>query len=260
MTKTPSPTLAARYAQGVKLRQKSGRQSHADLLGPADRDPVAILAAGDRTRIPRLIPVRYERMLTSPFAFLRGAAAVMAQDLRHQPSVGIARKACPSAPSRARTIRYRYEDENTASIARVRHVANDALPSSDFTVATTSWMPDLFSRSLSLVSRSLRPCDEMMFAWSTTLPVSGGKLKANATPMRQRTRVAAIQDIIPMRAVGEFAMTWHGPPQSERAPLNHRLWFPGFAPDMSIERSKVGLACSAPARLSRFIVCIDLRT
>lgn len=94
MTKTPSPTLAARYAQGVKLRQKSGRQSHADLLGPADRDPVAILAAGDRTRIPRLIPIRYERMLTSPFAFLRGAAAVMAQDLRHQPSVGIAVQAC----------------------------------------------------------------------------------------------------------------------------------------------------------------------
>jgi uncharacterized protein (DUF2252 family) len=94
MTKTPSRTLAARYAQGVKLRQKSSRQSHADLLGPADRDPVAILAAGDRTRIPRLIPVRYERMLASPFAFLRGAAAVMAQDLRHQSSVGLTVQAC----------------------------------------------------------------------------------------------------------------------------------------------------------------------
>ena len=94
MSQTPSRTLAARYAQGVKLRKKTARQIHADLIGPADRDPVAILAAGDRTRIPRLIPVRYERMLTSPFAFLRGAAAVMAQDLRHQPSVGIAVQAC----------------------------------------------------------------------------------------------------------------------------------------------------------------------
>src|SRR5271169_1755547 len=94
MIRTPSNTLTERYAQGVKLRKKSARQSHADLLGPADRDPVAILAAGDRTRIPRLIPVRYERMLTSPFAFLRGAAAVMAQDLKHQPSVGIAVQAC----------------------------------------------------------------------------------------------------------------------------------------------------------------------
>ena len=55
---------------------------------------MAILAASDRTRIPELIPVRYERMLSGPFAFLRGAAAVMAQDLRHQPSVGIAVQAC----------------------------------------------------------------------------------------------------------------------------------------------------------------------
>jgi hypothetical protein len=57
MGQTPSRTLAARYVQGVKLRKKTARQSHADLIGPADRDPVAILAAGDRTRIPRLIPV-----------------------------------------------------------------------------------------------------------------------------------------------------------------------------------------------------------
>jgi hypothetical protein len=94
MIQTPSRTVAARYSQGVKLRKKCPRHSHADLLGPSDRDPVAILAAGDRTRIPKLIPVRYERMLTSPFAFLRGAAAVMAQDLRHQPSVGIVVQAC----------------------------------------------------------------------------------------------------------------------------------------------------------------------
>src|SRR6516225_1757509 len=94
MIQTSSRTVAARFAQGVKLRQKCPRHSHADLLGPADRDPVAILAAGDRTRIPKLIPVRYERMLTSPFAFLRGSASVMAQDLNHQPSVGIAVQAC----------------------------------------------------------------------------------------------------------------------------------------------------------------------
>jgi uncharacterized protein (DUF2252 family) len=94
MTRSSSHTLAERYAQGVKLRRKIARQNHADLLGPADRDPVAILAAGDRTRLPNLIPVRYQRMLASPFAFLRGAAAVMAQDLRHQPSVGIAVQAC----------------------------------------------------------------------------------------------------------------------------------------------------------------------
>src|SRR6516225_2175094 len=94
MTRSSSHTIAERYSQGVKLRRKVARQSHADLLAPADRDPVAILAAGDRTRLPNLIPVRYERMLTSPFAFLRGSASVMAQDLNHQPSVGIAVQAC----------------------------------------------------------------------------------------------------------------------------------------------------------------------
>ena len=90
----PTGTLAERYDRGVGLRQKNPRKKHADLLGPTDRDPVAILARGDRTRVPELVPVRYERMLTSPFAFLRGAAAVMAEDLRHQPASGIAVQAC----------------------------------------------------------------------------------------------------------------------------------------------------------------------
>src|SRR5262249_29052538 len=53
-----------------------------------------ILARCDRTRVPELVPVRYERMLANSFAFLRGAAAVMAEDLRHQPVVGIAVQAC----------------------------------------------------------------------------------------------------------------------------------------------------------------------
>src|SRR5215475_12284854 len=94
MTQAQSGTLAARYDRGVRLRQKTPRQKHADLLGAPDRDPVAILAAGDRTRVPELVPVRYERMLTNPFAFLRGAAAVMAADLRYQPAAGIAVQAC----------------------------------------------------------------------------------------------------------------------------------------------------------------------
>src|SRR3974377_2295681 len=94
MTKARTGALGERYDRGVSLRQKTPREKHADLLGPSDRDPVAILAVGDRTRIPKLIPVRYERMLTGPFAFLRGAAAGMAQDLKHQPSVGIAVQAC----------------------------------------------------------------------------------------------------------------------------------------------------------------------
>ena len=87
-------TLAERYAHGKRLRKKTAREKHAELYGSADRDATAILAATDRTRVPKLIPVRYERMLASPFAFLRGAAAVMAEDLRHQPAAGIPAQAC----------------------------------------------------------------------------------------------------------------------------------------------------------------------
>jgi uncharacterized protein (DUF2252 family) len=94
MIQTPPGTLTERYKYGTRLRAKAPRQKHADLHGSANRDPVAILAATDRTRVPELVPVRYERMLASPFTFLRGAAAVMAEDLRHQPSAGIPVQAC----------------------------------------------------------------------------------------------------------------------------------------------------------------------
>ena len=83
-----------RYAYGTGLRKKGPREEHADLRGPNDRDGVAILASTDRSRLPELVPVRYERMLASPFAYLRGAAAVMAADLRHQPIARIPVQAC----------------------------------------------------------------------------------------------------------------------------------------------------------------------
>ena len=94
MVRTPSGTLAERYDHGMRVRKKVAREKHADLQGPAGRDAVAILAATDRFRVPELVPVRYQRMLTSPFAFLRGAAAVMAEDLRYQPTTGISVQAC----------------------------------------------------------------------------------------------------------------------------------------------------------------------
>src|ERR1700731_5251659 len=97
MQKMEPPAFAtprARYEYGARLRKRTPLEAHADLHEPRGRNPVALLAAGDRTRVPELIPVRYERMLASPFAYLRGAAAVMAQDLKHQASAGIAVQAC----------------------------------------------------------------------------------------------------------------------------------------------------------------------
>src|SRR5262249_25997070 len=94
MVQAPSGTLAERYERGRRLRKKVLREKHGDLLGPPERDAVPILAAADLTRVPELVSVRYERMLASPFAFLRGAAPVMAEDLRHQPAAGIPVQAC----------------------------------------------------------------------------------------------------------------------------------------------------------------------
>ncbi|MCC6775202.1 MAG: DUF2252 domain-containing protein [Hyphomicrobiales bacterium] len=89
-----SPTLAERYQRGVQLREQTPLMLHGDLAGSSTRDPVAILAASDRTRLPELLPVRYALMLENPFAFLRGAAAVMAVDLAEQPHAAIPVQSC----------------------------------------------------------------------------------------------------------------------------------------------------------------------
>src|SRR5919109_593899 len=94
MSQAALNTRAERYREGKRLRRKTPLARHAELHGSADRDPVAILAAGDRTRIPELIPERYKRMLVDPFHFLRGAAAVMAEDLAREPVAGIPVQAC----------------------------------------------------------------------------------------------------------------------------------------------------------------------
>ena len=87
--------LDERRAIGVKWRQKVPLGAHAQWTPPADRaDPVDILTAQGRERIPELLPVRYARMKADPFAFLRGAAAVMAADLAAGPTTGLRVQSC----------------------------------------------------------------------------------------------------------------------------------------------------------------------
>jgi uncharacterized protein (DUF2252 family) len=84
-----------RAQQGKALRQQVPRSAHADWTVQAKgRDPLAILSETDRDRIPTLVPIRYARMLQSPFAFLRGSASVMAFDLAQGPTTGIRVQAC----------------------------------------------------------------------------------------------------------------------------------------------------------------------
>src|SRR5260370_32950326 len=78
-----------RFRQGRELGGKPPREGHADLKGSITRSAVEILAESDAERVPELVPERYRRMMLNPFAFLRGAAAVMATDLAGQPMAGL---------------------------------------------------------------------------------------------------------------------------------------------------------------------------
>src|SRR6516162_3270973 len=89
-----SKSRAERYEQGKELRARTPREAHAELHGPRDRDAVAILAQSDPERVAALLSERYKRMMADPFGFLRGAAAVMAADLAHQPMAGAPVQAC----------------------------------------------------------------------------------------------------------------------------------------------------------------------
>jgi uncharacterized protein (DUF2252 family) len=82
-------TRVERFKQGKELRRGVPREAHADLKGLGSRSAVSILAESDPDRVPDLVPERYKRMMENPFAFLRGAAAVMAADLVQQPMAGI---------------------------------------------------------------------------------------------------------------------------------------------------------------------------
>ena len=79
-----------RRSRGASLRKVLPHAAHADWKPPADRpSPVDVVVAGNVGRQQHLVPLRMARMSASPFAFLRGAAAVMAWDLSHTPVTGI---------------------------------------------------------------------------------------------------------------------------------------------------------------------------
>ena len=85
-------------ARGRELRNSVSRSSHAQWAPPADRpDPVTVLEEQAKARVPDLIPIRYGRMISSPFAYFRGAAAPMAWDLAHTPTSDIRVQACGDA-------------------------------------------------------------------------------------------------------------------------------------------------------------------
>ncbi|EIM96407.1 hypothetical protein WQE_33646 [Paraburkholderia hospita] len=91
-------TADERAAKGRALRDTVSRASQAGWKPPEDRrDPVQLLGDSNEGRIMELIPIRFGRMSASPFAFYRGAAALMAADLATTPTSGIRVQACGDA-------------------------------------------------------------------------------------------------------------------------------------------------------------------
>jgi uncharacterized protein (DUF2252 family) len=94
----PHLTIAERAERGKRARAEVPRSSHAKFEPPSDRpDPVDLLEAQAKTRVPELVPIRYGRMLVSPFTFYRGAAKIMASDLSYTPRSGLTAQCCGDA-------------------------------------------------------------------------------------------------------------------------------------------------------------------
>src|SRR3974390_3707212 len=85
----------ARIAAGKALRDTIAREQHGRLsIVKSRRDVIGMLRKSDAGRLKKLIPIRYGRMLQSPFAFYRGAAGIMAADPARLPSTGLKVQAC----------------------------------------------------------------------------------------------------------------------------------------------------------------------
>src|SRR6476660_7034489 len=105
LTRAPQPaavvphlSVAERAARGRAARREVPRSSHADFSpAPHRPDPVELLESQAPSRVPELVPIRYGRMLVSPFTFYRGAALIMAADLASSPTSGLHAQLCGDA-------------------------------------------------------------------------------------------------------------------------------------------------------------------
>jgi len=94
----PKSTRAEHRAQGKALRKRVPRRTQGEWSPSPNRpDPIALLQSQDDGRVQQLVPIKYGRMLASPFAFLRGAATVMASDLTTTPTTGLHVQLCGDA-------------------------------------------------------------------------------------------------------------------------------------------------------------------
>ena len=88
---------ADRVARGKDARAAAPLESHVEFVPGGSRDPVGLLVGQGESRVRELVPIRYGRMLVSPFTFYRGAALLMAADLATTPTSGLQVQLCGDA-------------------------------------------------------------------------------------------------------------------------------------------------------------------
>jgi hypothetical protein len=217
MKQAPPTTLAEGYDYGRRLRKKAPREKHAELRGPAGRDPVAILAAGDRTRVPELVPVRYERMLVSPFTFLRGAAAVMAADLEHQIAAGIPVQACGDC----HLMNFGAFATPEENIVFDINDFDETLPGVDFTVdlkrlAASVAVAALAAKFSKPRAQPWRPTGRGCAPWPSGRRWKSGTARSTSRRKLRKSKAA--------RSGGNSPPSWPRPPGGSRKTTTFRTW------------------------------------
>ncbi|HEY6781766.1 MAG TPA: DUF2252 family protein [Candidatus Dormibacteraeota bacterium] len=120
-----SSTRSDQLKAGKEARRRAPRASHARWdTYPGRPDPVTVLEEQAKTRVPELVPIRYGRMVASPFAFFRGTALLMASDLAHTHDSGRTHRRRQAAPTELK--RYRGECARPACCCSCRHAAQSS--------------------------------------------------------------------------------------------------------------------------------------
>ena len=201
----PHLSVAERAARGRAARAEVPRSSHA-VFEPAARrpDPVALLESQAASRVPELVPVRYGRMLVSPFTFYRGAALIMASDLAATPHSGLRVQLCGdahlsnfglfAAPDRRMVFDLNGFDETLPGPWEwdVKRLA------ASFAVAGREIGYPAKQRS-EIVRETVRGHREAMRGRTYVVPAAGRRRRWFASPAKQRLpKRAAEEDVAPL--------------------------------------------------------------
>ena len=182
----PPVTIADRRDRGRQASRQTPPAVHADWTAAADRpDPVELLVAQNVTRESDLVPIRHGRMMTSPLAFYRGAATVMAADLARTPTADLQVQLCGDA----HLLNFGLFDTPERSLVFGLNDFDETLP------GPFEWDVKRFAASLAVAAR-----DVGLDAWSSPTR-SGPAVQTRETQFRYILRETAAYLLY--RATGE---------------------------------------------------------